>query len=391
MNYQLKRPIIIDLSGWERDAYWDRQAADPPLLMITRLTLGKSYVDPMAGSHVSGARSIGSMAGVYHFMEFNDVQGQIDNFLNAARSLGFLVEGRWMLDVPPVLDVEKTPNGRSLRAVQTHNPKRGQIPPWEQKPAALHKVLETFSSDPEGDSWAYQIKTWLDAVGHACGISPLAPQWIYTSINYWRFTYSREGKPPAWTGDYKLWVAQYFDQPDLHEAPSGLPDGWDAFYLWQYAADGILPLLPYDGVDVNKASDELLTDLDVQVEPTPIGEPMKYKIVGANPTNPFTNVRRDHSAASDDLGDFLNGHVAEGDVLWENADKSQKWLNIQTMDGVAKSGWIAVIYNGSVLCTLTENVTPPAEDVVITQTIEQVVNGIRYIPEGGNPVKFVRA
>lgn len=70
MNYQLKRPLIIDLSAWETDTFWDRQASDPPLLMITRLTLGKSYVDGMATNHVNGARSIGSKVGVYHFLEY---------------------------------------------------------------------------------------------------------------------------------------------------------------------------------------------------------------------------------------------------------------------------------------------------------------------------------
>lgn len=86
---------------------------------------------------------------------------------------------------------------------------------------------------------------------------------------------------------------------------------------------------------------------------------MKYKIVGSNPNSSYTNIRADHSTASPDIGDFLNGHVAEGDVLWENADKTQKWLNILTVDGAPKVGWVAVIYNGQTLCTLTENAPPP--------------------------------
>ena len=87
----IKQPLIIDLSAWEKDAFWDRQKDAPPLLMITRLTLGKAYVDWMATSHVDGARSVGSNVGVYHFLEYNDISTQAENFLGACRNRGYLV------------------------------------------------------------------------------------------------------------------------------------------------------------------------------------------------------------------------------------------------------------------------------------------------------------
>lgn len=94
-----------------------------------------------------------------------------------------------------------------------------------------------------------------------------------------------------------------------------------------------------------------------------------YKIT---PVGSLVNIRADHSASSADVGDLLGGHIAEGNVLFETGLGAtyQKWLNIQTLDGVAKSGWCAVIYNGSTLCTLTENTVPPPSagyfDAVIT-------------------------
>ena len=335
-----KRPLVIDLSAWEMDVFWDRQASDPPLLMITRLTLGKSYTDFMATSHVNGARSIGSKVGVYHFLEFNDIQGQIDTFLNACRERGYLVGNTWTLDVPPVLDVEKVPNG-----------------------------------GPEGSSWAYQIKVWLDAVETATGQRP----WIYTSRYYWEFTFDRDGNPPAWTNDYPLWVAQYFDNPDLHEVPSPLPAGWTDWIAWQYSAAGILPMCPYDGIDMNKASDKLLADLGsvIPPPPPPQGEPMnKYHIVGANAGSTFTNIRADHSASSEDIGDLPNGQFADGDTLWESADKTQMWLNILSKNGVAvtRTSWVAVKYNNQVLCTLTENTVEPPP--ATAHHLEVVVDGV---------------
>ena len=112
-------------------------------------------------------------------------------------------------------------------------------------------------------------------------------------------------------------------------------------------------------------------------------------IYKATPIGSMVNIRTDHTTASADIGDLLNGQFAEGDQLWENAEKTQKWLNIQAVNGQPKAGWVAVVYNGSLLCTLETNVPPPA-GTSIELTIEQIVDGVKYIPEGGNPVKLVK-
>ncbi len=335
----VKRPLVIDLSAWEHDTDWEAQAGDAPLLMITRLTLGKDYVDAFAGSHIEGARSIGSKVGVYHFLEYNDIQPQIDNFLEAAIDCGALVPGAWTLDVPPILDVEMAPSS---------------------------------NDDPQGASWAYQIEVWLDAVEAATGVRP----WIYTNINYWKQTFDRNGNPPAWTNGYRLWVAQYFDQPDLHEVPSPLPAGWTDWILWQYSAAGIIPLCRYDGVDLNKASDQLLADLGATPEPPPTGEPtMKYKFVCQNAGYAKLNLWSDHSAYSSDVGDLLNGEVAQGDVL-ETLPNGEKWLAVKEVRGApypVQPAYVAVFYGGTWRGTLTENTTPPPPSDPVT--VEVKVNG----------------
>jgi len=99
----------------------------------------------------------------------------------------------------------------------------------------------------------------------------------------------------------------------------------------------------------------------------------KYKIT---PIGSLVNIRGDHSTTSADIGDLLNGHYAEGDVLYETADKSQKWLNIASLDGQPKSGWCAVFYNGSTLCTLTENTVTPPPPPPAGHHIEVVIDGV---------------
>ena len=122
---------------------------------------------------------------------------------------------------------------------------------------------------------------------------------------------------------------------------------------------------------------------------------MKYKIT---PKSTFVNIRSDHSTTSTDIGDLLPAHFAEGDVLWMSGtigtSNYQLWLNIQTLDGVAKSGWCAVWYQGTELCAMTENTPPPPPaETVVKVNLSAVVDGATYVPGSiaGNEVTMKKA
>jgi GH25 family lysozyme M1 (1,4-beta-N-acetylmuramidase) len=106
---------------------------------------------------------------------------------------------------------------------------------------------------PIGAALAYNVKVWLDLVEKALGVKPI----IYTSRNFWGYLLDRQGNPPAWTKDYLFWVAWYPEGAyiDLNTSlpASALPTGvtLDQVVGWQYAANWILPGIPYDGVDVS--------------------------------------------------------------------------------------------------------------------------------------------
>ena len=86
----IKRPLILDVSHWEQDSSW---TDDTPLLVIAKLTQGKSFIDAAAGDHIEGASAAGAYVGVYHFLEQDDIAAQIDNFIENAELAGALKAG----------------------------------------------------------------------------------------------------------------------------------------------------------------------------------------------------------------------------------------------------------------------------------------------------------
>jgi hypothetical protein len=68
---------------------------------------------------------------------------------------------------------------------------------------------------------------------------------IYTNANFWSYTLDKNGKPPAWSSDYLLWVGWYpdpvFPYVDKNSVPAAksMPAGWNGEYaFWQYAEGG---------------------------------------------------------------------------------------------------------------------------------------------------------
>ncbi len=225
MNYTFKQRIVIDISLWERDIFWDR-LSPRPYGVITKASEYK-WKDPMVVEHSRNMTAGGYLRGLYHFFRENDVQAQVDLFLDVSKEVGAFVHGKWMWEFPPILDVEETP-------------------------------------EKQGKNYAGQLKAWLDLVEKATRTRPI----IYTSQFYWKFACTflfSQPIAPTWTNRYPLWVAQYFDEPDLHDKPHPLPAGWTDYVGWQYATDGRFEGIPFDGVDVNVFKDGYLDTIDGEV------------------------------------------------------------------------------------------------------------------------------
>ncbi len=232
MDYQIKMPCAIDISMWEKDIFW-QQLSPRPVIIIAKASEYK-WNDPLFETHWKNMTDFGARRGAYHFFHANDIPSQVQTYLAQMQKVGAWDGVMWKAEFPPILDAEYEP------------------------PQAPRKKPKGWVDPPRGASLASQYKAWLDAIEAATKQKP----WIYTNAFYWSFTLDRLGKPPAWTRDYKLWLAYYPDRKDDFTEPTKgmLPAGRELedIVLWQYAEDGRLQGVPYDGVDLNWINPTLL-------------------------------------------------------------------------------------------------------------------------------------
>jgi GH25 family lysozyme M1 (1,4-beta-N-acetylmuramidase) len=237
--------------------------------VIMKATQGKYYVDPTCAASYAGAGLRGIPRGLYHFLEPNDISSQVDNFIVQCEAVGALKDGKWLAEIPPVLDVEY------------HPPKDGVV----------------------GQQLAAQVKAWLDMVEARTGVRPM----VYTSENFWNFLctpiywtqYTENGvvkydwittgsaTAPAWTPDYPLWTAQYPYTPDAQTEPARLPRGWNDWKLWQYSDDGEMAGIG-GRVDVNVfngTKEEWYDFIGGEVTPPPQETTMNKVTIIANTIN----------------------------------------------------------------------------------------------------------
>ena len=238
---------VIDVSNWEHDAYYERIHLDfIPDGIIAKASEYK-WKDASAKKHMAGAALVGARRGLYHFYRPHDLQAQIATFLAVSEEAGALVGGRWVFEIPPILDVEYTPPPKDKNA-------------------------------PRGNALAYEVKFLLDAFEKVAGRKPV----IYTGKYYWTNLNNALGQPPSWCKDYPLWVSAYPDDPDKHSKPYLQVGGWgDSWAMWQYSEAGVMKnAFPYDGVDLNIANPEWWNTLPLPnggttptPEPTPAPAP----------------------------------------------------------------------------------------------------------------------
>jgi len=221
-QYALKSPAIYDFYEEEYPLDWDAIKATAPLRLAFQATFGRhgrhgdDKPDRKVKQYVDEAKANGVKYGLYHFLKPNSINEQADFYLNTIQSLGGFG------DMEPIVDVEHEPSRKDKNAVN-------------------------------GAQWAGQIKAWLDLVETASGKKPM----IYTSAKFWAFTFDRQGKPPVWTPDYRLWTAGYpyalWVDSNVTCPKSYIPAGWTECAIWQYAEDGRYRKHPAN--DLNLVSD----------------------------------------------------------------------------------------------------------------------------------------
>lgn len=202
--FQLKLPPVVNAYDGEAPVNWAGMNPKPYRALL-ECTKGQYYRDRECANYIQQCNDLGIKYGLYHFLFPNNIDEQVEIYIQTVDALGG--PGHF----PPIVDVEYTPPTL----------KKGKV-----------------DNLPRGRQWASQIKTWLDAVEAHYNQKPM----IYTSANFWQYTFDSMDEPPAWTDHYPLWVAWYPNSAnvDNRDAPreDRMPQGWTKFTLWQYSKSG---------------------------------------------------------------------------------------------------------------------------------------------------------
>ncbi len=161
---------------------------------FVKSTEGATVQDQLFLPNFMALRDRHILRGAYHFFRMMnpDVQGQINNFLNAG------IDYRQKGILPPVLDVEPSLKEFQNTALLT---------------AAKNDIVA-------------RMHTWLNAVEAKTGKVPI----IYTSRHIWDDIL----KSPTGFERYPLWVASYSDTA----TQPAMPLNWKNFLMWQYTENG---------------------------------------------------------------------------------------------------------------------------------------------------------
>lgn len=172
----------IDVSHYQDKIDWEKLKNNneefPLGFVFVRATAGKNKVDSEFKNNWRGAKEQGYLRGAYHYYrpDENSLK-QADNFIKNVK----LSKG----DLPPVLDIEKIPNGQSL------------------------------------DSLQVGLKRWLDKVEDHYGMKPI----IYSGESFYTDFLKEEFE------GYDLWVASYsFFEDEIR-------NDW---LIWQFTDKGEL-------------------------------------------------------------------------------------------------------------------------------------------------------
>lgn len=190
------KPNVIDISHWETVTDFGALKKAGIEAVICKATEGLYYVDDTYQRYALGAREAGMLVGAYHFGTSENVEKQVDRFLN--------VVGKHSKDVLLALDWEPNPRG----------------PEWTMS----HEQAREF-----------------------CRL-------VFEKTGKWPVLYSGHVVKKALAGDKydevlancRLWLAHYNPVPQWPRRT------WPKLWLHQYSENGRLPGIPNDEVDLNR-------------------------------------------------------------------------------------------------------------------------------------------
>lgn len=150
----------IDVSHYQAKIDWETLKNNndefPLGFVFVRATAGKNGVDGEYKNNWKGVKASGYLRGAYHYYRPDENSAkQAENFIKNVR----LTKG----DLPPVLDIEKIPNGQSLDSLKTG------------------------------------LKRWLTKVENHYGVKPI----IYSGESFYTDFLKKEFE------GYDLWIANY--------------------------------------------------------------------------------------------------------------------------------------------------------------------------------------
>lgn len=377
----VKEPCIIDTSHWDVPNWAILDARVVGVIM--KATQGRYYVDPTFTSQWIGAGGAKRPRSAFHFMELNDVSAQVENFLTACEDTGAIVAGRWVGEIEPVLDAEielTSFTARLSTAIGLTGPKlpekklRDLREPeryLERNPAVKARsaadlskggfVSSLLGSAVTGPQLAAQYKAWLDLVEAELKVRPI----VYSSK--WMLAYAGN---PAWIKDYKLWVAQYPNNPDGQDAPAYLPINANDWWMWQYTDK--LPLAGFTGdANVfNGSSEEWAAEYGGGgvVEPP---EPPVEETMEITPKDRIgSKIRSGPGTLYPQIGSLTYGFFLEVAALKGTAG-SEQWALVKYN---GNDGWIATWYQGEQTAVLLGTL-PPVGEPTRTHVIEVFSDG----------------
>ena len=223
----------IDVASWEPNINWEKVCAQDIRFAFIKATQG-DFSDPLYTSHWNGSKRAGILRGAYHFIDPRvDARVQANTFLNTVQ----LEEG----DLPPVLDLEDLPDENVDVSGQTGK-KGGKAGKAGTKGGKNNKGTKggkskMNASDVPNAQVVACAQTWLTIVEKETGVRPI----IYSSPSFLQSRMSGlNGKPPLWSTNHVLWLANYLKREVTENDLPFQPAGWSPWKFWQYSDRGLL-------------------------------------------------------------------------------------------------------------------------------------------------------